>query len=259
MLRVVEAGAEHRDFRRHRSKPVAACGHANRRRVDNGANPAHVCAEIARAVATEAGDDRPGFALEQIQDVRQTILKAAIDEHLGFGDRRKRGGDRHQVTEKVAAVDRGDVERRQRNERLGVVPVEEMSAIPRKLVQAVDGAIEPRQALGCREVSEIPGRHRRHHLQADVGGRRAVRDRVWPVLLIVIGDQPVIARGDDRLEKAPRQLARCGAVRGDHVRRAPAGRLASAGRCDRRSTVRWPTASAPAAPTTHSTAATQSR
>ena len=90
MLRVVEAGAEHGDFRRHRSKPVAARRHASRRRVDDGANPAHVCSEVARAVATETGDDRRGVALEEIQDVRQTILKAAIDDHLGFGDRRQR-------------------------------------------------------------------------------------------------------------------------------------------------------------------------
>ena len=91
MLRVVKAGGRGPSISDDTDRSQSLHRrHADRRHVDDGANPAHVCAEIARAVPTEAGNDRRGIALEEIEGVRQAVLKAAIDQHLAFGDRRQR-------------------------------------------------------------------------------------------------------------------------------------------------------------------------
>ncbi len=80
MLRVVQPGAEHRDFRRHRSKPVVACRSrhpaSRRRRRESGAR---LRGNRARCRGRELATTGRGVALEQIEDVRQ--------DHPESGDR----------------------------------------------------------------------------------------------------------------------------------------------------------------------------
>ena len=74
-----------------------------------------------------------------------------------------------------------------------------------EFLERLERALEPRQALRGGDVAQIPGRDRGHQLKPDIGGRRAVRDRIGAPFLIVVRNEPVVARGDHLLEESPRQ------------------------------------------------------
>ena len=88
-----------------------------------------------------------------------------------------------------------------------------------------------------REIAEIVGSQRRQQAHPDIGRRRAVRDATAVVLLIVVGGQPGVGRGDEGLEIAPRLargVAKTHALGGGERSHSRASRHAEAVRDDRR-------------------------
>ena len=66
--------------------------------------------------------------------------------------------ERHQATQKVAAVDRRDVSGWQRLERPRVVPVVEVPPVLLHLVERVEGSRQPVAKLVQAQITEIVGR-----------------------------------------------------------------------------------------------------
>ena len=123
--------------------------------------------------------------------------------------------ERQEIPGEVAAVDRRDIGRRQRRERPRVVPVVEVPAVALHPQQRVEGRLEPVDHAGDARDSRSRGRQRRQELQPDVGRRGAMRDDLGAVLLIVVGDEPVVGRRQQLFEEAPGlscDAAQCGAL-----------------------------------------------
>ena len=96
--------------------------------------------------------------------------------------------------------------RQQRRARLRVVPVEEVAAVARQRRQRGERRLQPRRAApACRSSRTARAHSRRQQVQADVGGRGAVRHHVVRRGLQVVGRQ-VVVFGDRR---SARTGARC--------------------------------------------------
>ena len=110
----------------------------------------------------------------------------------------------------VAAIDRRHIERWQRQQGLGVIPVVEMATV---LLQAGHRGQRLRRALEQppgREIAEVVGREIGQQRQPHVGRRGAMGYRGDAVFLKVVGRQPVIVRADETVEEGPgppRQVA----------------------------------------------------
>ena len=90
-----------------------------------------------------------------------------------------------------------------------------MPAIALHPQQRVEGRFEAIDDAGDAEIAEVVGAERGQELQPDVGGRRAMRDDVGAVLLIVVGDEPVVGRRQQLFEEPPGLscgAAQCGAL-----------------------------------------------
>ena len=162
-------------------------------------------AELALQGARRAAAvERVHLRLEQADGIVEALEHAAVDDRCGLGKQRQTRAERQEVAREVAAVDRRDIGGRQRRERARVVPIVEVPAIPLHAQQRVERRLEPIEDAGVAEISEIAGGHRRQELQSDVGRRRPVGDDVLAILLVVVGDQPMVARPDQLLEEAPR-------------------------------------------------------
>ena len=107
------------------------------------------------------------------------------------------------MASKVAAVDGRDVQRLQRVQRPGVIPVVEVAPVPSKPVHCTQGVCRAQNQLAGRDVAEVVAGHVRQQRQPNVGRRGAVRDRVDAVFLNIVGGQPVIVRADKGLEEGP--------------------------------------------------------
>ncbi len=118
---------------------------------------------------------------------------------------------RKEVPGQVAAVHGGDIARRQRRQGFGVVPVQEVAAMARQLVQRAErqcGAFGDRALL---QIAEVPCRQIGQQGQPDVGRRGAPRHHQCRMFLDVVRRQPVILLAHPGLEErpgAPRQPAK---------------------------------------------------
>ena len=185
------------DFRRHRleatrSKPAAPSGVASSR----GAKPAQVGAEIARAVRGR-GQRRPARHRARRDRACRTTRPESGDRSTGR--RRRSAAARRRASSDSPADCRCRPSTRTAARAARAIWVSyQLKKWPRYRgsfcsVSTVRSSCV-RHCVGG-DVAEIPGRDRRHHLQADVGGRRAMRDRIGPVLLIVVGHEPVVGAG----------------------------------------------------------------
>ena len=83
-----------------------------------------------------------------------------------------------------------------------------MAAVARQFHQRAERRLEPLDDPGGADVAEVVRGERRQQLQADVGRRRAMRDRVGAIFLVVVGDQPVVGRREQFFEEEPGPPAR---------------------------------------------------
>jgi hypothetical protein len=114
--------------------------------------------------------------------------------------------DDQQRRRQVAAVDGGDVARKERRQRRGVVPVQEMSLMALERLDGAQRRLEAEEQPFRGQVPQIVRRHRREERHPDVGRRGAMRDATGLAalaLLEVVGRQPAIGLGDEGLEVAP--------------------------------------------------------
>ena len=118
-------------------------------------------------------------------------------------EREARLGEGKQVGAEVAAVDRRDVERRQRFGRLRVVPVEEVAAMARQRRQGRERRFDALDRLDRADPAEALRAGGGEEVETDVGRRGAVRDHVARHDLQVVGRQMVVVGADDALEQPP--------------------------------------------------------
>ena len=112
-------------------------------------------------------------------------------------------GHRQQVADKVAAVDRGNVHRQQRCAALGVVPIHEVAAVALHAAQGGQRGLQPRQHVLRADPAELARAGHAQQVQADVGGRSAVRHHVVRRDLQIVRRQVVVRRADAALEQTP--------------------------------------------------------
>ena len=131
----------------------------------------------------------------------------------------------------IAAVHRRDIDRLERPEVRGAVPVEEMAFEPLQLAQCRQRRLEPLDDLGRPGPAEVAGSHTGHEIEPNIGRRGPPRHNRSRLLLEVVRRQHVVGRGDEGLEIAPgppgdqAKLCRILTRQGEPCRRArrPAG------------------------------------
>ena len=158
--------------------------------------------------------------LRGVDHASQTLrhrLRALDELAQRLRQRDQRGGQ-------VAAVHRRDVVRAHRRPRLGVVPVQKVAFVPLQPFERRHRAVEMVDERGGREIAEIVRGERRKQAHADIGRRRAPRElrRHVACFLVVVGRQPAVVGGDERLEIPPR-LPR-GPAQEARARVSPSGR-----------------------------------
>ena len=185
---------------------------ADRRRLgfvaDAVDGPAHAGDAFAQALP-----ERPqlaavvGHRIEALAEDRDDV-EQAVEVAFEEGGRRHRpfvAGCRHgdQVTGEVAAVDARHVERMQRPQRRGFVPVVEMAAIGLQLLDRGDGGFQPLGGVGKPDPAEIARRQYRQQIDADIGRRCARGDHRGRKLLEIVRRQHVVLGRDEGLEIEP--------------------------------------------------------
>ena len=143
------------------------------------------------------------LSLEDRHDIEQA-MEIAFEE----GGRRHRpfiagGRDGDEVAGQIAAVDGRHIERVQRRQRPGFVPVVEMAAIGLQLLDRGDGGFQPLGRVGEPDPAEIARRQDRQQVDADIGRRGARRHDRRRDLLEIVRRQHVVLRRDEGLEIEP--------------------------------------------------------
>jgi hypothetical protein len=111
--------------------------------------------------------------------------------------------ERQKAHREIAAVNGGDVAGRERLERPGVVPVEQVPAVPFEASERVEAVRQPRRQVVLPDITEITGSERRQEHHADVGRRCPVRDVTAGMFLKVVRREPLILGPDEHLEVSP--------------------------------------------------------
>ena len=168
--------------------------HSRDRAVERAAQVAQAAPALAQGVQ---------FQPQVGQRVAQSRGAAAADRGrvLGPGPQPRR--QRDQQPRQVAAVHRRDIGRRQHGQVAGVVPVEEMAAESGHPLHRRDRGVDPRQGVVQPDPAEVMGRHHRHQVKPDVGGRGALGQLRFRVGLPVVGRQVVRLGADKGFEIAP--------------------------------------------------------
>ena len=153
-------------------------------------------------LASIVGHGRQAF-LEDRHDIEQAVEIAF--EKGGGRHRPLVAGRRHrdQVSGKIAAVDAGNVARAERRQRPGFVPVVEMAAIGRQLLDRGDGRRKPVGGLHEADPAEVARRNDRQQVDADIGGRGAAGHDRCRGLLEIVRRQHVVLGRDEGLEIQP--------------------------------------------------------
>ena len=161
----------------------------------------------------------PFAVLHQRAQARRRIFVFSVARQLGAGLRH-----RQQVATEVAAVDGGDVHRQQWRQRLRVIPVHEVAAMALQLVQRRQCRLQAADQLQRADPAELPRAGRAQQVQADVGGRGAVRHHVLRNGLQIVWRQMVVFGPDAALEVAPTVACDAGKI-GPVIKRQLAGAL----------------------------------
>ncbi len=112
-----------------------------------------------------------------------------------------------QMAREIPAVDRRDVARQQRRERLRVVPVVEVTAVPFHRLHRSQCMRGPVDELAARDISEVARGHVGEKREPHVGRRRPMRDGRDGMLLEIVRRQPMIVGADKGFE----ECSTCGA------------------------------------------------
>ena len=129
------------------------------------------------------------------------------------------------MAREVAAVHRRNVDRVQRLQRLGVVPVIKVAAIPFQARHRAQRAGRALDEASGRQVAEVIRGQIREQRQSHVGRRRAMRNHGHGMLLHIVRRQPIVFRADEGFEERP-GFARKGAEKAGLIGRQ-AGSAAS--------------------------------
>ena len=103
----------------------------------------------------------------------------------------------------VAAIDGGDVERWQRLEGSGVVPIIEMAAVTLHFIQRREGAAGSADEVRGGDKSKIVSGQVRQKRHTDVGGRGAMGRSLGRIFLEIVWRQIVIDGADEGFEESP--------------------------------------------------------
>ena len=112
-------------------------------------------------------------------------------------------GGGQQVPAQIAAVHGGHIHGQQRRAALGVVPVEKVAAVALQRVQGSGRGLQAREQVLRADPAEAARAGHAEQVQADVGGRGAVRHHVVRHGLQVVRWQVPVFGDDAALEQAP--------------------------------------------------------
>ena len=130
-------------------------------------------------------------------------LQPSLPEDVAIRKLEQALPQRQQVAREVSAVHRRDVEGQQRLQGLRVVPVVEVTSMPRQGIHRAQRILRALDELPRRKVSEVVGGQVREERKPHVGRRRAMGDRGDAVFLVVVRRQPMVFRADEGLEERP--------------------------------------------------------
>ena len=123
---------------------------------------------------------------------------------MRVGDPRLAGlGQSDQVAGQVAAIHRGDVERLERRQGSGVVPVVEVALAAFHPEQRGQCGFQPFDGAVRADPGEVPRRDARQQIKADVGGRGALGDDRLGLQLEIVRWQRVGVRRHEGIEELP--------------------------------------------------------
>src|SRR3990172_4251849 len=142
-------------------------------------------------------------SLEDFPGVLQAFQGLLVEER-SFQELLQRVFEGPQRTKKIPAIDRRDVARFERRERLYVIPVEKMTFVPLQPVEGRHGVRQILDDLVQREIPEVMGRDRAEHPKADIGGAGAPRQLIPMRDPIVIGVKPGSLFADEVRKITPR-------------------------------------------------------
>ena len=112
--------------------------------------------------------------------------------------------ERQQRTRKVSAVDRGDIAGRERFERAGVVPVQEVTVEAFEPFNSRQGRPDPVDQRPRVDEAQVVSRERRQKAQTDVGRRRSVCHPQLGNDLHIVGRKTMVFGADEPVEVLPR-------------------------------------------------------
>ena len=133
-----------------------------------------------------------------MQSIEQPRRQYAV-----VGQRQQARTQGEQVAGEVAAVHRRDVARKQRPQRLRVVPVVEMALVTFERRHGGEGVGRALDQPSGREIAEIVGGQVRQQRQSHIGRRGAVRNGGSAIFLEVVRRQPMVGRADEVIEEGP--------------------------------------------------------
>ena len=149
--------------------PVALSNKANAARRLEGA-----FSNSASSLASAAFS--PAKSLQNPHRVAQTG-KNLWREDLLIGLFPQSGAERQQMSRKVAAVHTRHIERKERSQRAGLIPIVEMPAMPFESLHGGEGVLRASNQAAHRKIPEIPGGQIGEQRQAHIRGRGPRSDR----------------------------------------------------------------------------------
>ena len=178
-------------FALHRSQRGGEAGNAL---FQTAAQRTHVLAvvrQVLQRIAKNAGD------------IAETIEIGLKVGGRGFRPFAQRRGHGNEMAGKIAAVHRRDVALAERLQRIGVIPVDEVTTILLHLFKRRDRIFQPLDGFLETDPAEAPGGNGRQQVDTDIGGRGARGDRELRRFLHVVRRQVVLLGRDERVEIAP--------------------------------------------------------
>ncbi len=172
---------------------------------------------------------------EQLPDgIQQEAEVHGLEEHVRARRQRRRevpepDGKRQEGARQVAAVHGGDIGGCQRRQRLRVVPVQQVAFESFEPLHGRERGVDSSQELRGLDEPQVVSGQRGEKAEADVGGRRPVRDGQLRTDLHVVGRQIMVRRTGERVEVPPRLPRNLQQIRpvGGRQRRPPARRGAA--------------------------------